>query len=70
MNYTETLQSVDTLKALKLLGFEAEQKGAYIYFPCSCGEKGLLKPMAKKRMFFIAQNVKPADILLNWFQTL
>ena len=68
MNYTETLYTVDTLNALKLLGIEAEQKGAYIYFPCSCGDKKVIKAYGEKRMFFIAQNVKPVDILSSWFQ--
>ena len=52
MNYTETLQSVDTLKALKLLGFEAEQKGAYLYFPCNCGDKKVIKAYGEKKNVF------------------
>jgi len=52
MNYTETLQTVDTLKALKLLGIEAEQKGAYIYFPCSCGNTKVIKAYGEKKNDF------------------
>ena len=65
MNYTETLQSVDTLKALKLLGFEAEQKGAYIYFPCSCGEKRVIKAYGEKKNVFYCPKCKASGHIIK-----
>jgi len=35
MTYRETLQAVDTLKALKIVGIDGGQQGAYVYFPCT-----------------------------------
>jgi len=65
MNYTETLQSVDTLKALKLLGFEVEQKGAYIYFPCSCGEKRIIKAYGEKKNVFYCPKCKESGHIIK-----
>jgi hypothetical protein len=65
MNYTETLQSVDTLKALKLLGLEAEQKGAYVYFPCSCGDKKVIKAYGEKKNVFYCPKCKDSGHIIN-----
>jgi len=65
MNYTETLQSVDTLKALKLLGFEAEQKGAYLYFPCSCGDKKIIKAYGEKKNVFYCPKCKASGHIIK-----
>lgn len=40
MNYTDTLQAVDTMKALNLIGIEGGQSGAYIHYPCTKCEEG------------------------------
>jgi len=65
MNYTETLQTVDTLKALKLLGIEAEQKGAYIYFPCSCGDKKVIKAYGEKKNVFYCPKCKASGHIIK-----
>jgi len=65
MNYTETLQTVDTLKALKLLGIESEQKGAYIYFPCSCGDKKVIKAYGKKKNVFYCPKCKASGHIIR-----
>ena len=65
MNYTETLQTVDTVKALKLLGLEAEQKGAYIYFPCSCGEKKVIKAYGEKKNVFYCPKCKDSGHIIK-----
>jgi hypothetical protein len=65
MNYTETLQSVDTLKALKLLCIEAEQKGAYIYFPCNCGDKKVIKAYGEKKNVFYCPKCKDSGHIIK-----
>ena len=65
MNYTETLQSVDTLKALKLLGFVPEQKGAYLYFPCSCGDKKVIKAFGEKKNVFYCPKCKDSGHIIK-----
>jgi hypothetical protein len=65
MNYTETLQSVDTLKTLKLLGLEAEQEGAYIYFPCSCGDKKVIKAYGEKKNVFYCPKCKASGHIIK-----
>jgi hypothetical protein len=65
MNYTETLQLVDTLKALKLLDIEAEQKGAYIYFPCSCGGRKVIKAYGDKKNVFYCPKCKASGHIIK-----
>ena len=65
MNYKETLQSVDTLKALKLLGFETEQKGAYLYFPCGCGDKKVIKAYGEKKNVFYCPKCKASGHIIK-----
>jgi hypothetical protein len=65
MNYTETLHTVDTLKALKLLGIEAEQKGAYFYFPCSCGDKKVIKAYGEKKNVFYCPKCKDSGHIIK-----
>jgi hypothetical protein len=65
MNYTETLQSVDTLKALKLLGIASEQKGAYIYFLCSCGDKKVIKAYGEKKNVFYCPKCKDSGHIIK-----
>ena len=59
LTYRETLQAVDTLKALKIVGIDGRQQGAYVYFPCTgCGKQAVIKAYeARKRKF---------DVLLVW----
>jgi hypothetical protein len=65
MNYTETLQTVDTLKALKLLGIEAEQKGAYIYLPCSCGNTKVIKAYGEKKNVYYCPKCKDSGHIIK-----
>jgi len=59
MNYTETLQSVDTLKALKLLGIEGEQKGAYVYYKCiNCDDQAVIKAFGDKKNLYYCPKCK------------
>jgi len=40
MKYLETLQAIDTMKALTLIGVEGGQSGAYVHYPCTKCEEG------------------------------
>ena len=65
MNYTEILQTVDTIKALKLLGIASEQKGAYIYFLCSCGEKKVIKAYGEKKNVYYCPKCKDSGHIIK-----
>jgi len=65
MNYTKTLQSVDTLKALKLLGLEVEQKGAYVHFPCTCGNSSIIKAYGEKKNVYYCPNCKESGHIIK-----
>lgn len=44
MNYRQTLQAVDTLRGLAVLGIEGSSNGSYIASPCpKCHEKAVFK---------------------------
>lgn len=50
MNYKETLQAIDPVKAFKVLDIKASQQGAYVYFPCtSCGKQAVIKAYGSKK---------------------
>jgi hypothetical protein len=51
MNYTDTLQAVDTMKALSLIGIEGGQSGSYIHYPCTkCNEgKAVIRAYGDKK---------------------
>jgi hypothetical protein len=50
LTYRETLQAVDTLKALKIVGIDGGQQGAYVYFPCTvCGKQAVIKAYGDKK---------------------
>ena len=40
------------------LGFESEQKGAYIYFPCRCGDKKVIKAFGEKKNIYYCPKCK------------
>ena len=44
MKYSDLIKSVDTVKALSILGFEAAQNGAYVKYPChKCSHWQMIK---------------------------
>lgn len=44
MKYIDTLNAVDTVKALKLLNLEGNLQGAYVKYPCQkCGKTAVIK---------------------------
>jgi predicted RNA-binding Zn-ribbon protein involved in translation (DUF1610 family) len=66
MNYRQTLQAVDTLKALELLGVEAVPNGAYITFPCpNCKEKAVIKSYGDKKNLWFCPKCKKAGHLIG-----
>jgi len=49
MKYQEAIQSVDTEKALSLLGLETKKEGAYIRFPAPCGHEAVIRWYGEKK---------------------
>ena len=51
MKYLETLQAIDTMKALTLIGVEGGQSGAYVHYPCTkCeGGKAVIRAYGEKK---------------------
>jgi hypothetical protein len=59
MTYRETLQAVNTLKALKIVGIEGGQRGAYVYFPCTvCGKQAVIKAYGDKKNIWYCPECK------------
>jgi len=50
MNYKDTLQAVDTEKALTIINLEYQTMGQYVKFKClKCGENALIKAYGEKK---------------------
>jgi predicted RNA-binding Zn-ribbon protein involved in translation (DUF1610 family) len=65
MTYKETLQTVDTEKALTLINLEYQTQGQYVSFNCpECGEKALIKAYGdKKNLFYCPKNKHSGHII-------
>ena len=59
MTYRETLQAVDTLKALKISGIDGGQQGANVYFPCTgSGKQAVIKAYGDKKNAWYCRECK------------
>lgn len=65
MTYQQTMQAVDTLKALKAIGLEGGQKGAYVYFPCECGKNIVIKAYGDKKNVFYCPDCKNKGTIIS-----
>ena len=66
MTYKEILQTVDTLKALALLGIEAVAQGAYAKFACpSCKGKAAIKLYSDKKNLYYCVSCKASGHIIN-----
>jgi len=68
MNYRETLQSVDTEKALSLIGIEFESQGAYAKFACpqpDCGGKAAIKEYGDKKNLYYCPKCKSSGHIIH-----
>jgi ribosomal protein L37AE/L43A len=66
MTYRETLQAVDTLKALKIIGIDGGQQGAYVYFPCTvCGKQAVIKAYGDKKNIWYCPECKDKGHIIS-----
>ncbi len=69
MNYRETLQVIDTARALECLGINARvPQGAYIKFPCpsdNCDELALIKTHGNKKNLFYCPRCKLSGHIIS-----
>lgn len=68
MNYKETIQASNTLKALSLLGINGEGQGSYIKFPCECGKTATIKAIGDKKNVFYCPSCKRAGNIITLAQ--
>lgn len=68
MNYKETLQTVDTAKALSLIGLEYEAQGAYFRFKClnhKCDSKSVIKAYGDKKNLYYCPKCKLSGHIIS-----
>ncbi len=65
MKYSDAIQSVDTEKALSLLGLNTKKEGAYIRFAASCGHEVVIKCYGEKKNLIYCPECKKGS---NIFQ--
>jgi hypothetical protein len=68
MNYKETLKSIDTEKALGLIGIEFESQGAYAKFACpqlECDGKAAIKEYGDKKNLYYCPKCKSSGHIIS-----
>ena len=66
MNYRDTMKSVDTMKALIVLGLEGKSQGAYIYFDCpNCQKKAGIKAYGDKKNLYYCPSCKSSGHIIS-----
>jgi hypothetical protein len=66
LTYRETLQAVDTVKALKIVGIDGGQQGAYVYFPCTgCGKQAVIKAYGDKKNIWYCPECKDKGHIIS-----
>jgi predicted RNA-binding Zn-ribbon protein involved in translation (DUF1610 family) len=66
MTYKETLQAVDTEKALTLIGLEFTAQGQYIKFNCrACQETALIKAYGEKKNLYYCPKCKASGHIIS-----
>ena len=68
MNYKDTLQSIDTEKALSLIGIEYESQGAYAKFACpnpNCTAKAAIKEYSDKKNLYYCPQCKASGHIIS-----
>jgi predicted RNA-binding Zn-ribbon protein involved in translation (DUF1610 family) len=66
MSYKNTLQKVDTEKALSLIGIEYQTQGAYVKFPCpNCKEQAVIKAYGDKKNLYYCPRCKVSGHIIS-----
>ncbi|MFA4918283.1 MAG: hypothetical protein WC581_03415 [Thermodesulfovibrionales bacterium] len=66
MKYIDTLNAVDTVKALKLLNLEGNLQGAYVKYPCQkCGKTAVIKAYGEKKNLWYCPDCKKSGHIIS-----
>jgi|SRR5208337_2194319 len=68
MSYKETLQVVDTVRALSVLGFNYHPQGSYVKFPCpsnDCDGDAVIKAHGDKKNLFYCPKCKLSGHIIS-----
>ena len=66
MSYKNTLQYVNTEKALSLIEIEYQAQGAYVKFPCpSCGQQAVIKAYGDKKNLYYCPKCKASGHIIS-----
>jgi predicted RNA-binding Zn-ribbon protein involved in translation (DUF1610 family) len=66
MSYKNTLQKVDTEKALSLIGIEYQAQGSYVKFPCpNCKEQAAIKAYGDKKNLYYCPKCKLSGHIIS-----
>ena len=66
MYYHETLQKVDTEKALSLIGIGYQAQGAQVKFPCpNCKEQPVIKAYDDKKNLYYCPKYKLSGLIIS-----
>lgn len=66
MSYKDTLQRVDTEKALSLIGIESQSQGAYFKFACpSCKEQAVIKAYGEKKNLYYCPKCRVSGHIIS-----
>jgi predicted RNA-binding Zn-ribbon protein involved in translation (DUF1610 family) len=66
MSYKNTLQKVDTEKALSLIGIEYQTQGAYVKFSCpNCKEQAVIKAYGDKKNLYYCPKCKLSGHIIS-----
>jgi hypothetical protein len=67
MTYLETLQAIDTMKALNLIGVEGGQSGAYVHYPCTRCEEGkaVIRAYGEKKNVWYCPSCKGSGQIIS-----
>ncbi|WP_041584974.1 hypothetical protein [Syntrophus aciditrophicus] len=70
MNYRETLQAVDTEKALSVIGINSTLQGAYVKFNCpECEQQALIKAYGEKKNLWYCPKCKKSGHIISLTMT-
>lgn len=65
MRYAQAIQSVDTEKALSLLGLETKKEGAYVRFPGPCGHEVVIRCYGEKKNVIYCPECKKGSTIFQ-----
>jgi predicted RNA-binding Zn-ribbon protein involved in translation (DUF1610 family) len=66
MKYQEAIQTINTERALAVLGLTVKKNGAYLYFPCpTCGNEAAIRHYGEKKNISYCPSCKSGDNIIS-----